>query len=88
MTEERKKFRPGTLHLKKRVPAAGKEEDASEEEDLVDQMTEVEARFLSVHRLYQKREMTKLGLQSFDEQKKQLDERLKSYPMHNEMEGD
>jgi hypothetical protein len=98
---ETAKFVPGKLRLKSKKPksAAAKAapeppplppppSDSPAQGSILDSLTPAEARFLAVNNQYKKRVIEQTGALSYREQKQKFNEVLKSYPMHNDLEGE
>jgi hypothetical protein len=88
-------FVPGKLRLKSKKPKSAAAKAAPEltsasttEPSILDSLTTAEARFLAVNSQYKKRAIEQKGALSYREQKQKFNEVLKSYPMHNDLEGE
>lgn len=55
---------------------------------IIDELTDAELQALSIKNKSTKRLLEIIHTKTFQEQKDALNERLKSYPMHNDLEGD
>lgn len=55
---------------------------------IVNELTDAELQALSIKNKSTKRLLEMIHTISFQEQKEKFNERLKSYPMHNDLEGD
>jgi hypothetical protein len=93
------KFVPGKLKLKGKgksgTSSRNKEEKgeklgASTEEkvDIADGLTEAEARFMLFHNKYKKKVIEQKMSVGYRAQREKLNEKLKSLPMHNDLEGE
>ena len=95
-------FVPGKLKLKKTKTSASKqskrEKDAKQkaipepDREMVEEtgeveLTEAEAKFLSIRNRFKKRVIEKKASISYQEEKEHFNEQLKSYPMHDDLEG-
>lgn len=94
-------FVPGKLKLKKSKPSATKPTEKEREKrektkpaepepetgDGEVELTEAEAKFLAIRNSYKKRVIETRASVSYQEQTEQFNEHLKSYPMHDDLEG-
>jgi hypothetical protein len=94
-------FVPGKLRSKSQKPKSAAAKVVSEpshlpappsdsipQTSILDSLTPAEARFLAVNNQYKKRVIEHTGALSYREQKQKFNEVLKSYPMHNDLEGE
>ena len=64
------------------------DDTGSEDKDDEVELTEAEAKFLAIRNRFKKRVIEKAASTSFQEQTEKFNERLKSYPLHNDLEGE
>ena len=98
---QNKGFVPGKLRLKKTKTSAAKQTEKEQEKkvkpepsrepelegDEEVQLTEAEAKFLAIRNRFKKKIIEKKASISYHEEKEQFNEQLKSYPMHDDLEG-
>ena len=89
---EKQEFVRGKLRLKRKT-AAAKSEKPKEKKDEKPateevELTEAEAKFLAVRNRFKKRTIEQTASVSFQEQNEKLNEKLKQYPLHNDLEGE
>lgn len=65
-----------------------KKENNDEDNDVLDSMTEAEAKFFVVNNKYKKRAIEKNASMSYQDQIAKLNSDLQKAPMHNDLEGD
>lgn len=58
------------------------------DEEIADEVTETEAKFMKYHNNYIKRQVEKKASVSIQEEISEFNKHLKALPMHNENEGD
>lgn len=91
---EKKGFVTGKLRLKRKTAAAKVETPEKKvtpqegADDMNPELTEVEAKFLAVRNRFKKRAIEKTASVSFQEQAEKFNEKLKQYPLHNDLEGE
>ena len=71
----------------KRAPEPKADEMPKDEDEAVE-LTEAEAKFLSVKNRFKRRTIEKGAPISYREQNERFNEKLKSYPLHNDLEGE
>ncbi|OHS95572.1 hypothetical protein TRFO_10476 [Tritrichomonas foetus] len=75
---------PDRIELKPITPTNNKYDPDA----IVDQLTDAEIQALNVRNKFTKRTLDQTHSISYQEQKEQFNEKLKSYAMHNDLEGD